>query len=206
MNRSPNFVVAADDGIDLALTCTSSQVDAVLLQRLERALWVLARHARRPTNLLQSLQECGTRRARRGEQVAYSGATFLGEADQQVLRADVLVAALCRQTLCRVQHLQGRLIQRRLRDGTALSGRQCLDGVSCITGQRSRVCPHCFQQRSRDSRPHLQERVEQMNRFDLRVAVTSRDAHGGAERVLGFRGELNVHGRVLSVVRVAQSD
>ena len=45
-----------------------------------------------------------------------------------------------------------------------------------------------------------------MNRFDLRVAVTSCDAHGGAERVLGFRRELNVHGRVLSVVRVAQSD
>ena len=123
MNRSPNFVVAADDGIDLALTCTSRQVDAVLLQRLERALWVLARHARRPTNLLQSLQECGTRRARRGEQVAHSGATLLGEADEQVLRADVFVTALCGQTLRRVQHLQGRLIQGRLRDGTALSGR-----------------------------------------------------------------------------------
>ena len=45
-----------------------------------------------------------------------------------------------------------------------------------------------------------------MNRFDLRVAIAGRDAHGGAERVLGFRGELNVHGCVLSVVRVAQSD
>ena len=45
-----------------------------------------------------------------------------------------------------------------------------------------------------------------MNRFNLRVAVASRDANGSAERILGFRGELNVHGGVLSVVRMAQSN
>ena len=76
-----DLVVAADDRIELALTSGLGQIAAVLLERLELLLGVLARDAVAAPHLLQ-----------RGQEVFPVDVERLGEGEQEVLGGEVFVA------------------------------------------------------------------------------------------------------------------
>ena len=95
LHDAADLGVAADDRVEPALARGLGEVDAVLLQRLVRLLRVAAGdapHRRRAPSRTRRRSACGMRLLAL-EQVGHRAAA-LGEADEQVLGGDVLVADL----------------------------------------------------------------------------------------------------------------
>ena len=83
LDDAADLVVAADDRVELALAGRLGEVAAVLLERLELLLGVLARDAVAAAHLAQ-----------RGEQLLALDAEPVGQREQQVLGRQVLVVQL----------------------------------------------------------------------------------------------------------------
>ncbi len=92
LNDAADFLVAADDRIELASARQLGEVAAVALERLIRALGVLARHALRSAHAGQRREDLVAREAALGQQRA-AGERPVSDAiaDEQMLGADVLV-------------------------------------------------------------------------------------------------------------------
>ena len=90
LHHAADLGVAADDRVELAVARALRQVDAVLLERLVRALGVGGRHARGAAHGRQRGGERVARRTRGAQGVGHAGLAG-GEAEQQVLGRDVVV-------------------------------------------------------------------------------------------------------------------
>ncbi len=91
LDDAPDLLVAADDRIELARAGLRGQVAAVLLERLVRALGVLGRDALAAADALERLEQglvAGGVALEQGLRLAPG----LGDAEEQVLGRDVLVA------------------------------------------------------------------------------------------------------------------
>ena len=101
-----DLVVAADDGVELALSRLLHEVDAVFLQRLVGALGIVGRHALVAADFGECLQHLGAVKAEAFEILFQPlGLGHVDEAKQQVLGADVLVLELRRRLLGAREHL-----------------------------------------------------------------------------------------------------
>ena len=92
LDHAPDFLVAADHGIELALAGERGEIAAIALERLIRTLGILARDALRPANARERLKDLVGRDAVLLEQPGGRRPTgFRRDGDEQVFRADVLV-------------------------------------------------------------------------------------------------------------------
>ncbi len=92
LDDAADFLVAADDRIELALARELGQVAAVPFERLVGALGVLAGDALRAADARQRREDLVARQPALGQQSRGGGAAGLGrDADEQMLGADVVV-------------------------------------------------------------------------------------------------------------------
>lgn len=99
MNGAPDFVIPADDRIELALACEFGQIAAVFFQGLVGAFRILACHPLIATNLLQGCEETVSCQI---EPAKY--AAFLDHRKDHMLDADELVAQFLHLVFGLCQH------------------------------------------------------------------------------------------------------
>ena len=189
LDHPADLGVPADDRVELAVAGGRGEVDAVLLQRLVRALGVRRGHPGRAADLLERAEQ----RVRGGAVPAQQRghrAALGGQADQQVLGRHVFVGQLLGLLDRGGHHLvQVAAELRRGHGGPARARQPALHGV--VLGPHvGEVGTHRAQQRARCPVGLLQQGAEQVRRLDGRVAPVDRVPDGCRERLLAPGGEL----------------
>ena len=189
LHAAADLLVAADDGIDLALLRLLDEVDAVLLERLVVRLGVLVGdvgHARRLADRLDGRQHALAVDAERGEHFL-GAALHVGEREHEVLGRDVGVLHLLRVAFGGREDL--RELARRVVGRAALHARQPTElGLRDIEHARG-IDAGLLQQGIGGGSLLRQQRREQVQRRDLRVARGVRGRLSGGECFLGEGGE-----------------
>jgi hypothetical protein len=104
LHDAADLVVAADDGVELAVAGGLREVAAVLLERLVLVLGLGVGHAVRAAHLGHGLRQRRLRRAGLAQRVA-GGRAVAGQREQDVLGGDVLVLELAHLVLGGVEDL-----------------------------------------------------------------------------------------------------
>ena len=91
LHHAPDLDVAADDGVELAFAGEFGEVGGVLFERLVAALGRGAGDAGLAADLLEGAVDALLGDARFGEEAGGAALLVVGDGDEQVLDADVLV-------------------------------------------------------------------------------------------------------------------
>ena len=186
LNHAANFLIAADDRIELALPGPLDQVDAVLLQRLELAFGVLI-GARAPTRgpLCSALEHLLLVDRVELEHVLALDSTFASASSRcsvetnssfiSVGFAPARLRALCDQLL---RHAAAARRRSTLRQVLQL-------GVDDLLELRD-VHADLVEHRPHDALGLAEQRRQQMQRLDLRIPRARRQAPARAARLLGL--------------------
>ena len=190
-----DLLIAADDRIHLPFAGALDEVGAVLFQRVIGILRVVARDGR-GLDLFQLRHKASLRDAV-GAEDALDGGGLVGEdAEHQVLDGDVGVAAGFGLALGEVEDLA------RFRRGVHLAAaagdlRQLIDGGVQLTEHGVAVHAHAAEQGADQAAVGIDERIEQVLRREILVAVLLRHALGGLDGFNCLLGEfISVHSRV----------
>ena len=105
LDHPANLVVPADHGIELAFLRQLGQVSAILLQRLVFVFRVRVSHALSSPNPTQCLINTVFRHAMTRQEPGSAAVRDVKHAEQQMLRADVLVGHLAGVLFGLLQHL-----------------------------------------------------------------------------------------------------
>ena len=187
LDDAPDLGVPADDRVQVAVPGLLGQVDAVLLQRLIGLLRVLAGDPGAAADLAERLEQRVGRGAGR-RQDGLGVAAVGGQADEQVLGRDVLVAELLGpagrggdRRLQRPGHLRGA-------ERGAAGARQPGQALLGLLGDQRRVGADRPEQRGGGAVRLLDQRQQQVQGFDLRAAVRRGAPYRGGQRVLALVG------------------
>ena len=190
-----DLLITADDRVHLAFTGALDEVGAVLFQRVIGILRVVARDGA-GLDLFQLRRKARLRDAM-GAEDALDGGGLVGEdAEHQVLDGDVGVTAGLRLALGEVEDLA------RFRRGVHLAAaagdfRQLIDGGVELTEHSVAVHAHAAEQGADQAAIGIDERIEQVLRREILVAVFLRHALGGLDGFDCLLGEfISVHSRV----------
>ena len=192
LDDAADLRVAADDRVELPLARRGGEVDAVLLQRLEGGLRVLAGHLLPAAHLVEHGQQRLTGGTGARERLAHL-AGVRGRPQQQVLRGDELVPQRLHLLLRLVDELHRGPGQRGLGDGGSADGGQAGEDPVRLPRQIRRRGPRSFQQRHRDAVRLGEELGQQVRGLDMSVAARHRILRGGAQHFLTPGRELCVH-------------
>jgi hypothetical protein len=190
LHHATDLLVAADDGIELPLARHLGEIARVALQRLILVLGRLVGDTVRASHRLQRLEQRVVRRAERGEDRATLGALGVGESEQQVLGGDVLVTEVLRLLLRSIEHLIELARERGL--GIALL-RVAGNLAPELIAKRSRAHAELLQQRNDDAFILRQQRREEVQIVDERIAIPP----GLCERLVQRFGGL--HGKTVGI-------
>ena len=186
LHDAANLLVAADDGVELALARRFGEVARVALERLILILGRLVGDAMRAAHGLERLEQRVVRRARRVEQSLALGTLGVRQREQQMLGRHVLVAELLRFVFGAIEDLV------QLARGGGLS--VALLGIAVdlardLLAQLRDAGAELLEDGNDDALVLLEEGGEQMEVEDDRIAVLASDADGVVERFAGFDGE-----------------
>ena len=199
LDRAANLLDAADHRVELALARKVGDVAAVLLERLELGLGVLAGDVLAGTQLLVGLAHALAGDAG-GLEDGAGLVLAVRERAEQVLRGDVGVAHLGRELLGRVAHAHEVLADahlRRVAGDAWLTG----DGLVHLRLDGRGVRAHALDDRAEVALAGAEQRLEQVHGLHLAGAGVRGNAHGGLQRFLGRDGPLvKSHGCPLWVV------
>ena len=190
-----DLLVAADDRVHLPFAGTLDEIGAVLFQRVIGILGVVARDGA-GLDLLELRREARLRDAMGAEDALDVGGLVGEDAEHQVLDGDIGVAAVFGLTLGEIEDLS------RLGRGvhlTAAAGdlRQPVDGGVELTEHGIAVHAHASEQRADQAAVGVDERIEQVLRREILVAVFLRHALRGLDGFNCLLGEfISVHSRV----------
>ena len=190
-----DLLVAADDRVHLPFAGALDEVGAVLFQRVIGILRVVARDGR-GLDLFQLRHKARLRDAV-GAEDALDGGGLVGEdAEHQVLDGDVGVAAGLGLAIGEVKDLA------RFRRGVHIAAaagdfRQLIDGGVQLAEHGVAVHAHAAEQGANQAAVGIDERIEQVLRREILVAVFLRHALGGLDGFNCLLGEfISVHSRV----------
>ena len=169
MNDAADFLIAADDGIELALAGAVDQIDAVFLQGLELAFGSLIGDALRAANGLHGGEQLFFGDRVELEEVFGFGFGF-GEGEQEMLGRDEVVFHRRGFFLRRFEDLAQGGAEAWLGDCATLLG-QMIQFAFDHPIEIAAVNADFFQERPDDAFILGQQRGEQMQRIDLRIAV-----------------------------------
>ncbi len=161
LDHPADLFVAADDGIELALSCQLRQIPAVALERLVGRFRVLTRHPLRPADRGQRLENRVSGDAALLEDSRGGRAPSLRrDGDEQVLGADVLVLQPLRFLFGGVRHFAQPCGESNLR--ATVRTRQTFQLTAHLAGQRGRVGIHLPDDLRDDPVLLLEEREQQV--------------------------------------------
>ena len=183
-----DFGIAADHRIELVLTSKLNQILTVFFQRVIRRFRIFAGHARAAANGLQRLQKFRLGDIQRGKQRANRAVRFFKQTEEKVLDGNILVAHLLHLVFGLRERLRKRGGHIRLLIAAG-NLRQAVDGAFAGRPHLLNVKPQ-FAHQLADQAVFLTEQgIEQMNLFNLRVAVALRKLLSGLQGLQGFLGE-----------------
>ena len=201
LDDAADLGVAADDRVELAAAGAVGEVDAVLLERLVGRLGVLRRDpAHAAAHLREGVDERLGQRLLLLEQLG-DVAAGVGEADEQVLGRDVVVADLLGLGL-RDAH-DGHERARQPGRGDAGAARLGQRGQQRLGARADRlgVGADGGQQRAGDAVALVEQGEQQVHRGDLGVPLGRGGADSRRDGLLALGGQaVGVHGRLLSCV------
>ncbi len=171
LHHAAHFLVATDDGIELALTRQFRQVFRIALQRLVLGLGILVGHLLIAAHRGQPAQNIVVGSAGTGEDLLRRIALQLGHAQQQMLGGNVLVLEVGRLFEGVLQHLRSGIGKVRLGGATAGDFGQLLDLAHCLGLHRRYVQSNALKQGGYDAFVVLQQRCQYVNRLQLGIAV-----------------------------------
>ena len=182
LDGAANFLVAADDRVQLALASLLGEVLAKLLQGLELGLVGLGSHAGVAAQALVGRLDVLAGDARRGKDTA-SRALVLGQGDEQVLTRSVAVAQLLGDLHGIVDDLDEVLTGNGHGGGAGLLG-HLGNLVGHVLGQPDRVGADALHDGGEVVLVGIEQRLQQMNGLDdSRIGLASH-AHGVLEGLL----------------------
>ena len=190
-----DLLIAADDRVHLALAGTLDEVGAVLFERVIGVLGVVARDGA-GLDLFQLRRKARLRDAMGAEDALDVGGLVGEDAEHQVLNGDIGVAAVFGLALGEIEDLA------RLGRGvhlTAAAGylRQPVNGGVELTEYGVAVHAHAAEQSADQAAVGVDERIEQVLRHEILVAVFLRHALRGLDGFNCLLGEfISVHSRV----------
>ena len=185
LHDAPDLVVAADDGVHLALAHISGKVATVLVEGLELSLRIGVGDALRASHARESLHEPVGRHASRGDEGRGHLAIVLGEREDEVLDRDEVVLQRLRLVLGLAQDLHGATRKPGLRAGSA-DARELVEVRIESLLERRRVTSSLRQQGTKDA-PVLREHgLHQMLGNELGVSTSAREVTCLAKRFLAL--------------------
>ena len=188
LDGAADLVVAADDGVELAVGGALGEVDGVLLERLPALLGVRVLHGLAAAQLVDGLLDGGARAAGIFEQPREQAAVLEGR-EQEVLARDVLVAALLRELVGDVeQALQ--VVRDMHLAGAALDLRQLVERGDEVGAQPCDVAARLLQHRARPAALLLEQGEQHVGRLDDLVVAPERERLGLGEGLLEAGGQL----------------
>ena len=188
LDGAADFLVAADDRIEFAAARHLGQVAAVFLQRLVGALRVLAGDALAAADGRERGEHTVARDAQPRQQFRCAAAVVAEQRQQQMLGADVVVVHRRCFALGILQDARGLPAQAGL--GVAAVDLRSLRQVGfelALHGRR--VCAGLLQDLRHDPFGLLEQRQQQVLRFDLVVVIGLRELLGGENGLLPALGE-----------------
>ncbi len=192
LHHTPDFLVAPDHRVELAGAGQCGHVGTELLQRLERAFRIRTVDLAVPADGGQGGAEQFARRSDLAHRFPGLG-DIRGQSDEQVFGGDIGVPQFTGQFLGRVDSLQQLARELGLRHGGARAGGQGLDDRAGLDREPIDVDACGLQQRHGHRVTLVKQRLEQVRRFNLRVA-RGRGIHPGrGESLLALGGEFGVH-------------
>jgi hypothetical protein len=186
LHDAADLLVSADDRIELALARVLGEVTRELLQRLVLVLRRLVGDLVRAAHHLERLEQALPGDALRLEQVRGLRALGVGERDEQVLGAHVLVAEGLGLLLGLVEDRAQFACEVGL--GVGLLGVARDLALERLRERRDRDT-HLLQDGDDDALILREERGEEVRVVDQRVAVATRVADGVGEGFLGLHGQ-----------------
>ena len=182
LDGAANFLVTADDRIQLALASLLSEVLAELLQGLELGLVGLRGNAGVAAQALVGRLDVLAGDARRGEDAA-GCALVLGQGDEQVLARRVAVAQLLGDLHRVVDDLDEVLTRDGHGGGTGLLG-HLGDFVGHVLGQPDRVGADALHDGGEVVLVGIEQRLQQVNGLDDGSVGIAGDSHSRLKRLL----------------------
>ena len=170
------------------MTGKLDQILTVFFQRVIRRFRIFAGHARAAANGLQRLQKFRLGDIQRGEQRANRAVRFFKQTEEEVLDGNILVAHLLHLVFCLRERLRKRGSHIRLLIAAG-NLRQAVDGAFAGRPHLLNVKPQFAHQLADQTVFLTEQSIEQMNLFNLRVAVALRKLLSGLQGLQGFLGE-----------------
>ena len=187
LNHAADFLIAADDRIELSLPSTFDEVDTIFFQGLEFALGGLVGHALAAANRLHRLQDFLVGQGVQLENVLGLGID-LGQGEQEVFGGNELVFHRIGLALGSFQHSDEFVA--RLRRRSATDFRQPLQFAADDAIQLHAVRADFFQERRDNAFGFFEQGLKQMKRLDLRVALVGRKRLRLGDGLLAFDCQL----------------
>ena len=190
LDDAADLGVAADHRVDLALARRGGQVDAVLLQRLERPLGIGRGDPRRAAHRLQRVGESGRRDAALLEQfghVAALRASAISRCSVETYSSERSRASrsAALSTLSRPREVCGAATDAPLAEGSLSTSR-------CASARTSSgIDADGLQQRAGQPFGVVEQRDRQVGRFDRRVAALGGVPDGRGHRLLAAGGHIH---------------
>jgi hypothetical protein len=186
LHAPPNFLIPADDRVELAFARHLDQVDAVALQSLVLILRILVRDLGPAANILQGILDLLRRDGVEAQDllgVALGG----GQGQEQVLRAEVLIAHLVGPVL----RVEDDLVERRIGHHLAAGGalRQAIDLAFRHLSDAVHVGADLLEDHLGHAALVAQQGAEQVQRRQHGMRLGHRDLLCRSQRLLGFQCE-----------------
>ena len=187
LDHAADFLVAADDRIELGFLGERGQVDRVLLQRLALLLGIFAFHFFTSAHPLDRGFEVGLVRAG-GLQGLADLALVVERGEHEQLAGDERIAALLRQLVGDVQQ-PGQVVRDVDVAFLALDRRQLVQRLAQARAQRGDVDAGLRKQRRRGTALLVEQRRHQVHRFEHVVVAPDRQRLGVGQCLLEARSQ-----------------
>ncbi len=189
LHHAADFLVAADDRIELAAPRLFGQVAGITLQRLVLGFGILVRDFLRSAHRGQGLEDGIVGGALPGQNFLGGIALQVGDGQQQVLGRNILVLEIGGFLESALQQLVGRLGEADLRGSAAGNFRQALDLAVSLAEHSLRTNADFLQHGQNDALFVFEQRRQQVQRQQFRVAVLGGEVVASLHRFLRLHGE-----------------
>ena len=193
LDHTADLLITPDHRVELTLLGAGGQIGGVLLQRLVAALSVRAGDLGTAAHAGDGLAQRRGRHAVRLEDVRALVRRGCGDADEQVLGGDVLVAHLPHLLLGLCQRRRQLAARLRLRCGGPTRRRHLDQSIAHRGANRLRVAARRLNQSLNHAVFLTQQRIHHVQCLDLRVARGRRALNRITDDFLGHGGELLFH-------------
>ena len=188
LNGAANFFGTPDNRVELAFASLLSEVLPILVQGIELGFALLVGHARIAAQLVVGLFDIFARNSGVRENLARLPVVF-GQRDEQMLARGVGIAHFLGDLHRIVEHLDKVSAGNGHAHNATRDLRAIFNGLIDGAFQHRRIGAYALDDGGEIVLARIEQRLQQMNRFDRRCVGVTCDAHGSLKCFLGRNGQ-----------------